>query len=262
MCLFVHRSWASSQKSSHSSALNKREGGVEGGDGGGEESGAHGRKRKKRVVLCPTCLKETHVSKTLAELPRNYVAERRVVAHALSRGSGDAAGVNIHDLLECDSCADNEDALSPPVTVRCVECSENLCSLCETSHRRQRKTKRHQLIDVTMSASDSVSANNSNTNNEASPSRFSKNSASGTAGITAGISPNEKSVSYATANEKQGPNHVLARVLPPKRLACSVHEDESLRLFCVTCDVPVCRDCVVLTHRDHDCQFLCHELFR
>ena len=37
---------------------------------------------------------------------------------------------------------------------------------------------------------------------------------------------------------------------------CSEHTDEVLKLFCEKCNVAICRDCALLTHRDHDFKFL------
>ena len=184
----------------------------------------------RRVVLCPTCLKETRVSQTLHELPRNFVAERRVAQQVFAKG-----GVM---RLECDSCAEHHETSF--VTVRCMDCAENLCSLCELSHRRQKKTKRHQLIDVMPTPVRAekllIQPRSSSTNGNASPN--------------------------VSANRKRGQNHVTSKVPPPRQISCNSHPEEELKLFCMSCDVPVCRDCVVLDHRDHDCQFLCQELFR
>uniref|UniRef100_A0A8C7PSZ2 RING-type E3 ubiquitin transferase n=1 Tax=Oncorhynchus mykiss TaxID=8022 RepID=A0A8C7PSZ2_ONCMY len=37
---------------------------------------------------------------------------------------------------------------------------------------------------------------------------------------------------------------------------CEVHKQEPLKLFCETCDLPTCRDCQLLKHKDHNYQFL------
>ncbi|XP_056019378.1 E3 ubiquitin-protein ligase TRIM56-like [Ostrea edulis] len=36
-----------------------------------------------------------------------------------------------------------------------------------------------------------------------------------------------------------------------QQIPCSEHTDEDLRYFCDTCDVPICRDCIVLSHQGH-----------
>ena len=38
-----------------------------------------------------------------------------------------------------------------------------------------------------------------------------------------------------------------------QQIPCSEHQGEDLRYFCETCDVPVCRDCIVLSHQNHKC---------
>ncbi|XP_067896838.1 E3 ubiquitin-protein ligase TRIM45 isoform X2 [Heterodontus francisci] len=41
-----------------------------------------------------------------------------------------------------------------------------------------------------------------------------------------------------------------------KPIVCVVHPAEELRLFCETCDRLVCRDCCMVDHRDHNCDFI------
>ncbi|MBN3308173.1 TRI45 protein, partial [Amia calva] len=43
------------------------------------------------------------------------------------------------------------------------------------------------------------------------------------------------------------------RVVKP--VLCRLHPSEELRLFCETCDQPVCRECAVTGHRDHLCDY-------
>lgn len=38
-----------------------------------------------------------------------------------------------------------------------------------------------------------------------------------------------------------------------QQIPCVKHKGEDLRFFCETCDVPVCRDCIVLEHQNHNC---------
>ncbi|XP_062603924.1 E3 ubiquitin-protein ligase TRIM56-like [Saccostrea cucullata] len=38
-----------------------------------------------------------------------------------------------------------------------------------------------------------------------------------------------------------------------QQIPCSEHTGEDLRYFCETCDVSVCRDCIVLSHQNHKC---------
>ncbi|XP_062905931.1 E3 ubiquitin-protein ligase TRIM45 [Mobula hypostoma] len=39
-------------------------------------------------------------------------------------------------------------------------------------------------------------------------------------------------------------------------IMCSAHPSEELRLFCETCDCLVCRDCCIVGHQDHNCDFI------
>ncbi|KAL8575728.1 hypothetical protein ACOMHN_055917 [Nucella lapillus] len=185
-------------------------------EGSGAPDDQAGTLASDRVVLCPTCLKETRVSATLHELPRNYVAERKVARYQSTH-----RGVVRQ---ECDSCGDHGNACV--VTACCVQCGENLCALCELSHRRQKRTKRHQLLDI-MAASQPPSQH-----------------------------------APRTANKKKGRSHVTSRARPSGRILCGFHPEEEVKLYCLICDLSVCRDCVLMAHRDHDCRFLSKELFQ
>lgn len=251
-----HRSSQSSSRSGHVSSEKSNDGSFEKNTENFSEKSrksSSSSREGNRVVLCPICLKETKVSQTLEELPRNYVAERRI-AHDVFANAGVLR-------LECDSCAEyNESYL---VTVRCMNCAENLCSLCELSHRRQKKTKRHQLIDVipTSASPDhfsfvlDLSAKHASNQNVASHQSANQTAASHP-------SANHTVASNQSPNQNSASNHATTRLAPPRAIACSHHPGENLKLFCRTCDGPVCRDCVVVDHRDHDYQFLCPELFR
>ncbi|KAJ9598237.1 hypothetical protein L9F63_011058, partial [Diploptera punctata] len=59
--------------------------------------------------------------------------------------------------------------------------------------------------------------------------------------------------------EAEQENHASASSSVPKNLYCSVHRQESLSLFCETCDKLTCRDCQLTDHRDHKYKFI-HEI--
>ena len=40
--------------------------------------------------------------------------------------------------------------------------------------------------------------------------------------------------------------------IPRQPVHCELHRDETLKFFCETCSVPVCRDCIVLKHIGHE----------
>ncbi|XP_051869793.1 tripartite motif-containing protein 45 [Pristis pectinata] len=44
------------------------------------------------------------------------------------------------------------------------------------------------------------------------------------------------------------------RIVQP--IMCCAHPSEELRLFCETCDCLVCRDCCLVGHHDHNCDFI------
>lgn len=39
-------------------------------------------------------------------------------------------------------------------------------------------------------------------------------------------------------------------------LMCTVHERDVLKYFCETCDEPVCRECLIIDHREHHYGYL------
>ncbi|XP_002730807.2 uncharacterized protein LOC100376608 [Saccoglossus kowalevskii] len=41
---------------------------------------------------------------------------------------------------------------------------------------------------------------------------------------------------------------------------CSKHDTETLRFFCETCEVPICRDCILIEHKDHTHTYLKDEV--
>ena len=41
-----------------------------------------------------------------------------------------------------------------------------------------------------------------------------------------------------------------------KRQHCPEHEDELLKLYCKTCKKVICRDCVLVTHKEHEYAFV------
>ena len=41
-----------------------------------------------------------------------------------------------------------------------------------------------------------------------------------------------------------------------KPALCSKHREETLKLFCQTCQKPICRDCTIVDHRDHTYNFV------
>ena len=71
---------------------------------------------------------------------------------------------------------------------------------------------------------------------------------------------------HARANELSSHNYkslddigrqVEVTPVPRKQhYPCSKHPDEILKLFCITCDVVICRDCILMDHKDHEYNFV------
>ncbi|XP_072128067.1 transcription intermediary factor 1-beta-like isoform X5 [Mobula birostris] len=59
-----------------------------------------------------------------------------------------------------------------------------------------------------------------------------------------------------TMSKKNPGLTVDGRTSCERPIFCSIHRQETLKLFCETCDTLTCRDCQLLTHKDHRYQFL------
>lgn len=55
-------------------------------------------------------------------------------------------------------------------------------------------------------------------------------------------------------NDLQAQKEVQEKLHRP--LLCAVHEREVLKYFCETCDEPVCRECLIIEHREHHYGYL------
>jgi len=85
-------------------------------------------------VKCNTCGKQSSLPMNgVKSLPINVFA-KNAIDLMIIEDSKDSA-------VKCTNCKDDEDAMS-----RCVECTEFLCSLCVTAHRRFRMAKDHRII--------------------------------------------------------------------------------------------------------------------
>ncbi|XP_069035044.1 E3 ubiquitin-protein ligase TRIM45 isoform X1 [Lepisosteus oculatus] len=73
----------------------------------------------------------------------------------------------------------------------------------------------------------------------------------------------------AHRRQKKTSSHAVVRLQDLRRsgrvampVLCPLHPGEELRLFCETCDRPLCRECVVAAHREHACDYAAHVLPR
>ena len=48
----------------------------------------------------------------------------------------------------------------------------------------------------------------------------------------------------------------LGTKIPRKPVMCSKHSEETLKLFCKTCQSTICRDCTIVDHREHNYDFI------
>ncbi|XP_041361343.1 E3 ubiquitin-protein ligase TRIM71-like [Gigantopelta aegis] len=84
---------------------------------------------------------------------------------------------------------------------RCLDCDEDLCSVCVKYHEKLKITSTHNILFIDPPA-------------------------------------NLEKVQHGSVGQKM-------------RITCPKHEDELLKFFCKSCKVPVCRDCILTSHKDH-----------
>ena len=85
-------------------------------------------------VKCNTCNKQSILPEDgVKSLPINVFAKNAIDLLIIEDSKENA--------VKCTNCNDGEDAMS-----RCVECTEFLCFVCVTAHRRFRLTKDHRII--------------------------------------------------------------------------------------------------------------------
>ncbi|CAG5122652.1 unnamed protein product [Candidula unifasciata] len=205
---------------------------------------------KRRIIMCPICWKEVQVSTTLQELPRNLIVERWLLED-VRRFSG--------TVLVCDLCNDisNSHAVHDnggnSVTVRCLDCDENLCLLCEASHRRQKRTSAHTLVGV-----DHLQ----NANSSCTPTcRLSELPDSLLPTSETNMVPQKREQSKLVIDFMTNV-YCDNKTGQDRTATCLEHPGEELKMFCVSCELNVCLECVILEHRSHDCQFVTRELFQ
>ena len=64
-----------------------------------------------------------------------------------------------------------------------------------------------------------------------------------------------KDHNFSSQSEKNEPRDA-SLTNKPKSMFCIVHKSESLKLYCLTCEILTCRDCQLTDHKDHKYQYV------
>ena len=142
-------------------------------------------------LKCPSkgCKIEAALSRGVSAFPQNLRLSFNVeVAQQMARVQGNK------DELLCDSCDESSDT----AIVYCTECREFLCRLCRESHRRMKRTSKHEVVCFL--------------------------------------------------------DKDATKCMKPRDFHCAEpkHEEEILKFYCETCQQLICRDCLLIKHKDHE----------
>jgi len=145
----------------------------------------------QETMQCKICTKCVSLSKRgVGDFPRNLHLSFNVEI------AGYQAQMTSGSDTSCGNCVE-----SSPAVAFCTDCCEFLCKTCKESHRRSRRTAKHEVIEI---------------------------------------------------EKKKGINLIESR--KPREFYCTEpkHENEVLKFYCTTCEQLICRDCVLIEHKDHE----------
>lgn len=129
----------------------------------------------------------------------------------------------IHQTITvCDECDDDE---RTPALHFCLTCTRPLCEFHRQNHIKSKQTKLHPLV-VLSSVNTSNSVSNGNTV------------------LTSDLIVQDLSNVLSTDRD----------IIAASNLEfsnCNIHDTEQLTLFCQTCEIAVCRQCVLPNHSSH-----------
>jgi len=145
----------------------------------------------QETMQCKICAKSVSLSKGgVSDFPRNLRLGFNVEI------AGYQAQMTSGSDISCDNCVE-----SSPAVAFCTDCCEFLCKTCKESHRRSKKTAKHEVIEI---------------------------------------------------EKKKDIN--LIESMKPREFYCTEpkHESEVLKFYCTTCEQLICRDCVLIEHKNHE----------
>lgn len=187
----------------------------------------------------------------------NFATESLAESLAQSAVGGD----NSH-IPNCTGCSNR----TSDAVAKCIDCINYLCSNCMTAHQFMHCFSGHsvfRLNHLTSSYVDSSNLNMSSLNNmqksnAQSQERLSAKDETGQvvkSMLNSIMSMNDNSLMLGSQLGLPNEN-LLGNLSKSSRYHCMKHQSEVMKYFCRTCQVAVCKECVVVDHPAgvHDCE--------
>jgi len=244
-------------------------------------SGGDGKSLSRKTTFeCPTCREKVSVEdlpRGIHSLPSNFWIVSMVDAVNATNSQQPRAN---EDGTGCDICPEDD---RDNAQIRCQECRLLLCSLHSAAHSKAKDFRHHTLLHLNPGTKDSNTLNKDqnipNKDSLAAPSQlnltltlsassaplstksqsFSEASSSSSCDIANPLPSRavkgQASPASSSSSSSADPSSAR-RATPTVQYRCSDHPEEILKLFCDTCQVPICRDCALVDHRDHVYAFL------
>jgi len=174
---------------------------------------------------CPVCCRNFNLPNGKFEnLPHNFFMEKLVKINKISNP------LYVSQDVTCDECrcdldgnGDSDSLSKIRAAGFCVECDEHLCEQCCVSHRRTKYTKFHRVIP--RGGVDRGTQDNRCVSGDVSTARIC-------------IPPHSHS---ATGSGISGLGE------------CDLHQQELLKMYCMTCERSICFLCYAEQHTGHKC---------
>lgn len=188
----------------------------------------------------------------------------------------------------CDNCPEDD---KDEVQVQCGECNLRFCAVHAAAHSKSKSTRHHAVINIATLIETVVLPNEASNDllqskelaRLSDASQAAESVAIGASSsvildsdhlssvsrsnslVTIDRSPGGvlrvQSPSPAQPSSSSAPASLLEvsnplRATPKPQYRCAEHPEEVLKLICESCHIPICRDCALVEHREHEYSFL------
>ncbi|RNA13251.1 brain tumor -like [Brachionus plicatilis] len=187
------------------------------------------------IIKCFQCKQETMINPLTGvdDLEDDYVMNNMLDMLAIEERT-----------LGCTSCKSDEKSVA-----RCAECAHFLCPNCVSAHQYMRCFDSHRVVkfeEIKHAYQSNLSRLVVHDESSKSPSSSSPRSSK---------SSSSASSSSSKMNDEHEPDKRPCKFLIDcgvpihKPIFCKQHAREGLKFFCITCQTPICSDCVVTSHQ-------------
>lgn len=188
----------------------------------------------------------------------------------------------------CDNCPEDD---RDEAQVHCGECNLRFCAVHAAAHAKSKPTRHHSVMNVILTteaptlpneasqelppvlalsssqlsseasqaavsvaigASTSVSIDNDSIASVSIPSSLINVDRGSVGSVFTQASPSSSAAPSPSLVDNSNP----LRATPKPQYRCAEHPDEVLKLICESCHIPICRDCALVEHREHEYSFL------